>query len=567
PGTLFADSRLVFEGTDAAEAEKLQKDLRDFYGSREEMITDAAHNFDAFERKITALHVQQGYLTSEASAVALVFEGNRMERRILIHKGPESRIQELVISDGQQFSEDLKKKLHLKEGTIYQPREFMEDQLRIEEFFESRGYRKVQLDAEPQRKGAGPDLILRYNLQTGEIARVASIRISGNRITQSKMVEKRVNLRPGEILNQEKLINAQKNLTDLRIFHQATVRAEESDTPDLYNIIVEVMERRHYELTYGGRYDTDRDAGAEVQLTDLNLFGTGQSLSFYTRVDQRDQLYRVVYHSPTLSGLRWKTLISTSYENGELLLLERERFQGHKFDFNIQRQRELMRSFVFLSNYQFEYLTLAPLESPDIRPVEGLKISRVIGTLLSETRDDPLNATRGGFLAADLQYAAGFLGSDVSYVKNFNQFYRFTKIGNVLLASAIRLGIATDLENRLITERFFAGGSFTIRGFQKDMVGPLTPLGQPLGGEALFILNEEIRFPISGWFGGAAFYDAGNVYESASDFNPFRLRHALGLGLRIKTPFGIGRFDYGFNIARKDSEPLSVLHFSLGQAF
>ena len=129
-------------------------------------------------------------------------------------------------------------------------------------------------------------------------------------------------MKPGEIINQDKLINAQKNLTDLRIFHQATVRAEESDTPDHYDVIVEVMERNHYELTYGGRYDTERNAGAEVQLTDLNLFGTGQSMSVYTRYDQRAQLYRLVYHSPTLSGLRWKTLISTSFENGELLLLD-----------------------------------------------------------------------------------------------------------------------------------------------------------------------------------------------------------------------------------------------------
>src|SRR6185436_20863257 len=105
-------------------------------------------------------------------------------------------------------------------------------------------------------------------------------------------------------------------------------------------------------------------------------------------------------------------------------------------------------------------------------------------------------------------------------------------------AQSYRLGLATDLPGRIVTERFFAGGSYTIRGLEKDQAGPKLPDGTPVGGEALFVLNQELRFPIWEWFGGAVFYDAGNVYSSVGNFDPLDLRHAIGVGLRLNSPFG-----------------------------
>ena len=136
----------------------------------------------------------------------------------------------------------------------------------------------------------------------------------------------------------------------------------------------------------------------------------------------------------------------------------------------------------------------------------------------------------------------------------------------MLWASAIRLGLASSLDPRLITERFLAGGSYTIRGFKTDAVGPQGPLG-PIGGEATFVFNQEIRVPIYKWISGVAFYDAGNVYLTAGDFNPFRLRHSVGFGLRVDSPFGIVRGDIGFNIFPRADESRYVLHFGIGQAF
>ena len=111
-------------------------------------------------------------------------------------------------------------------------------------------------------------------------------------------------------------------------------------------------------------------------------------------------------------------------------------------------------------------------------------------------------------------------------------------------------------------------GSTTIRGFAQDGVGPRIFDGvSPSGGNALFILNNEIRFPVAGIFDGVAFVDAGNIYDRLSDFRPWSVRKAGGLGIRIRTPYFLIRFDYGIKLDRRPGEALGQPFFSIGQAF
>ncbi len=117
------------------------------------------------------------------------------------------------------------------------------------------------------------------------------------------------------------------------------------------------------------------------------------------------------------------------------------------------------------------------------------------------------------------------------------------------------------------SERFFAGGGTTLRGFKQNGVGPKDDIGVPAGGEAVFLVNNEVRFPLFSIFDGVGFVDLGNVYATISDFNPFSIRKAAGFGIRVRTGFLLLRLDLGVKLDRKPGESLTGLFFSIGQAF
>ncbi len=187
--------------------------------------------------------------------------------------------------------------------------------------------------------------------------------------------------------------------------------------------------------------------------------------------------------------------------------------------------------------------------------------------------------------------AARGLGGQVGFMKTYMQGYWFKRLPGlrqIVFASRASVGLAdgferpplpTDPEGEAIedlpaSERFFAGGDTTIRGFALDTVGTpatISARGFPRGGNAVLILNGELRVPVWGGVGAALFVDGGNVFERVTDFAAEELRGSLGFGLRYRSPIGPIRVDLGFKTDRREfggrREPRSVLHFSIGQAF
>jgi outer membrane protein assembly factor BamA len=283
------------------------------------------------------------------------------------------------------------------------------------------------------------------------------------------------------------------------------------------------------------------------------------------------------------------------------------------------------RSILF-ARYRFEDVRIFKIESLLIKdlllPDARIRTSGFGLTFVRDTREDcsirytlldiiargeagepcrynATNPTRGDYLTAEYNVSAPFLGANIGYHKfqaTYNRYFTVSQLKNTTFAGRAILGLASvfskrerfsssqfpDLEGLLpISERFFAGGSTTLRGFEFESAGPrvvvvpqgtfrrsngdpvfLSPFTIPFGGNALAIVNLEARIPLTKSIRAVPFYDGGNVFRRVKDiFNPpdvpaddvFRqnLRalwsHTVGLGLRLKTPIG-GEFgvDYGY---------------------
>jgi outer membrane protein assembly factor BamA len=181
-----------------------------------------------------------------------------------------------------------------------------------------------------------------------------------------------------------------------------------------------------------------------------------------------------------------------------------------------------------------------------------------------------------------LEISPEILGSDLGFIKYLGQYFRYFALQRerfelftnkivrprLVFATGVRVGLSTGFGGDIVprSERFFAGGSHTIRGFEQNTVGPIVDR-TPLGGQAMLILNNEIRAPLFSVFDGVGFLDIGNVYPTIGDMSLRDLRKSAGLGLRVRTPWFLIRMDYGFKLDRRPGESIGRLFFSIGQAF
>ncbi len=233
-----------------------------------------------------------------------------------------------------------------------------------------------------------------------------------------------------------------------------------------------------------------------------------------------------------------------------------------------------------------------------------VRISSATTSVIRDTRDDPLDPGRGTFVAVDGEFAGRRIGSEVGFGKTLLQGFLYRRIPGarrVVVAGGARLGLARGLPRDVArlgddgqplygpdgeplvdivtdlpaAERFFAGGDSTVRGFAQDRLGEPATLdrnGLPTGGNALLVLNSEIRVPVWRGLVAAAFVDAGNVFLRVSTFDLGEIRGTAGFGVRYLSPIGPIRVDLGFKMSRMtfangSREGRTALHITVGQAF
>jgi outer membrane protein insertion porin family len=216
-----------------------------------------------------------------------------------------------------------------------------------------------------------------------------------------------------------------------------------------------------------------------------------------------------------------------------------------------------------------------------------VRLSKFAGSIIRDTRDDLLDASRGTFVIVDGEVAGRAIGSEVGFVQAHVQAFTYHQLPTarrIVVALAARVGaahgFAREVDGRVVqdlpaSERFFAGGESSVRGFSLDRLGneeTISPTGFPLGGNGVVVLNGELRVNVLGPLQAVGFLDAGNVFPRAGDLDLTDLRPAAGMGVLYRSPVGPVRLDWGFNLDRRELVPgtlerRSVFHISLGQAF
>jgi outer membrane protein insertion porin family len=209
-----------------------------------------------------------------------------------------------------------------------------------------------------------------------------------------------------------------------------------------------------------------------------------------------------------------------------------------------------------------------PLDLEIRVPLLGAQVQR-------DTRDDPIDPSRGLFGSVDLSGSGALLGSDFELVRLFAQetwFRELSLAGRPLTwAESVKIGLAHPFggQELIRSERFFAGGPYSVRGYDLESLGPREILGtldRAAGGEALLVINQELRFPLPWDLTGLAFFDAGQVWSTPQDAD-LDFAKSLGLGVRARTPLGLLRFDAAYALDPRPGADRYKLYLGFGNAF
>jgi outer membrane protein insertion porin family len=465
-------------------------------------------------------------------------------------------------------------------------------------YFEQ-GFPKVTFEwsskpaAEPHRV----DLVFKIVEGQQQFVREVLINPEGLRITRPSLVSRALTLNPGDPLSLVAISETQRRLYDLGVFAKvdAAIQNPDGETSRKF-VLYNMEEAARYSFAVGVGAEVGRIGGCQtcfdapagqtgfsprvsMDVTRINLWGRAHTLSLRTRASTLEQRALLNYSWPRFRGHENLSLSFTAlYENSR----DVRTFSFKREEASIQFAQRLSKATSIFYGYTWRHVSVSNLKvSPLLIPLlsQPVGIGLVSGGLIQDRRDDPVDSHRGVYTSVDIGIAHRIFGSQrvtVDPTNNQTAYVNFARIlarnatyhpvgKKLVFARSTMIGNETAFNGDTLTtiplpERFFGGGSNTHRGFPENQAGPRDlSTGFPVGGTFLFFDQHELRFPLIGEnIGGVLFHDMGNIY---STINAFSLRqtqrnvqdfnymvHAVGFGVRYRTPIGPFRVDLGYSV-------------------
>ena len=422
--------------------------------------------------------------------------------------------------------------------------------------------RKEQKEKESKPRIEQADAVqLVYHIQEGPQTRVRRILIGGYQHTRPGVIHREVHIKVKEPLRQGDVVESQRRLYNLGVFNRVTIEPQNPNGTDPEkDIAVLVEEAKRYTLAYGGGFEVQRLAsttsptGSQIaaaprgilELSKLNLTGRGDALSFKLRGSTLQGRALLGYTAPNTFANSHFSFQATAFaeKTRDINTFTAERYEGA-----LQLTEQATLRTTLLYHYAFRQvrvfnLNILSQEVPLFN--QPTLVSQFGVTWLRDSRDNPVDASKGSFNSADFSDADTSIGSSASFLRFSFQNSTYHPIKRRFsFARSARLGILVPYRDTVsltfpapscpagtttcslptvipLPERFFAGGGTSLRGFALNQAGPRDAVtGFPVGGQAMLVLNQEFRFPmrlpfIGTALGGAIFYDGGNVYSRLS---------------------------------------------------
>ncbi len=446
--------------------------------------------------------------------------------------------------------------------------------------------------------GVAPGGILRFRIAEGKIA---AIKVRGNEETKEYVVLREIATKPGEIFNREKVNADLRRVYNLNYFEELNIKFEPAPTADggasgraseEVILVIDVKEKQTGSINLGAGYSTRDGILGMFSVKKDNVFGSGQQVGLDLSVSQQLRIAgELNYYNPWFdenrTGLggslyvrRFNNFLADFREDriGTSLNMSKPLFGDpltSPWRGTLGIRAERIQTFENLwtgGNPKPAYAPVFPETAGKPITVDPGGTDYITGGSVGttfDTRDIIMNPTEGWF--NQFTFEPALVNGNMPLLRGTATMNHFIPMPALPWAPTEKTTIAIGTRAGLIGgrivpayERFFSTGPYLVRGWP-EFVGLNTPVVQKYGinyfqGSNAFVGSLEYRFPIFNIVSGVFFGDTGIFWDQALD--PSLLHSGYGAGLRLNTPLGPIRLDYGLNGLEQGQ-----FHFSIGQKF
>jgi outer membrane protein assembly factor BamA len=470
------------------------------------------------EQELTRLYWRQGLLAAAVQIGEPKLDPDGAVLPITITEGPVFTIAEIALQGVRSRPEaQVRAALALEPGRPYTSAAAEAARTRLDLDYRRRGFNAVRIALRATANQDAATVSVVVDVDEGPQQLLREIAIAGAETTQAPLVARALGLELGVPVDLGEWNRARKRLYDLGVFRTVDLQAEpleEAEPPDgaaqPIRAQVVVDEWPAYRLRYGLQLkdeeapvteEAERDLrlGVVGDLTRQNLAGRAVTVGTSFRVDTVRQALRGFLTTPAFFGWPITSNVSGS-QRRDTFGPSGDQFVVRRSGITLEQRVRPADPLTVAYSYNFERNHTFSKEVDPNDPLGfdvTINVARLDASAIVERRDDIFDATRGWFHSSTVEYAPEVLGSDLRFVKYLAQQFYFRPLGHtIVLASAARLGLARGFGQELIiSERFFAGGGNSVRGYREDSLGE-RDFGKRTA-LAMFQTSRQMRRPIS----------------------------------------------------------------------
>jgi outer membrane protein assembly complex protein YaeT len=554
-------------------------------------------------RRVQELYASRGYPSARISELEATLNeaGDTIRLRVGIAEGDPVRVESMELRGFDVLPADVQAQIRATTIEPGQPRDrqkVAESERAAREMLLNNGFAHATVET-TERPGVEPGtLVVLIEATPGPATVFGDITVVGNAGVSESVILRRLTFAPGDRFQQSDVVRSERRLGSIEVLSFADIDASSGDREtQRIPVTVTVAEDPPRRLELRAGYGTEDRVRGSIEWSHANFMGDLRRVTAAARWSSIDRGVRLGFTQPYLgrsgfaveaSASSWWTSetvytsdvtggrIGLSYRLGEDATRQGARSPADvvRVSYLVERVRSTVRPDVLS-----DLTNVATLIALGLDPVDGQSrgTKAAIAVQYERTSVNNLaNPTRGYGLGASWEETRPALGGTFDYRKLSVEGRGYLPAGSTVLAARLRTAtIVADSDADVpFSERYFLGGSSTLRGWGRYQVSPSLE-GIPIGGRTVLDSSLEWRMPLRGALGGVVFVDAGNVWSGSLAARASGLRADTGVGLRYSTPIGIVRADIGYQLTpiddlivdgEREDRPWR-LHLSIGQAF